>query len=106
MLYHTPEPWIHHISKSDGRSFVVDRPVDEQPWLGNLIVMHGTNIRAREDHARIVACVNACAGMKDPAQSIALARAALKRAAYSLSVHGATKDLVHQCSQALESLGA
>lgn len=54
--------------------------------------------------ARIVACVNACAGMADPAHALALARAALKRAAYSLKVHGA-KDVDVQCAEALRALG-
>lgn len=60
--------------------------------------------RNRANASRIVACVNACAGMEDPAEALRLARAALKRAAYSLKVHGA-KDVDVQCAEALRALG-
>ena len=76
MQTHTPGPWIlHPIPGLD--PIVVDRPV-VHPFLGQCPLTltcpdYAANL------ARAVTCVNACEGMPDPAQAVALARDAIRR---------------------------
>ncbi len=63
MTKHTPEPWEAfdaEITTPDKRVFVA--VTDES--------IHMTQNEQRANAARIVACVNACAGMEDPAGEI------------------------------------
>lgn len=65
---HTPEPWQSNpIGKTDRRTITAAHP----DGGGQNIV----DECLAENAARIVACVNACAGMTDPAQEIAALRA-------------------------------
>ena len=60
MSKHTPEPWAHA-----PEGMIVSMSTDTQPE--DAVV---ANIKPR-DAIRIVTCVNACAGMADPAAEIA-----------------------------------
>ena len=79
MSKHTPEPWEYGFPKVNGQEL---READCQVSMGGFLianVSHGPiypeepfGSAAREANAlRIVACVNACAGMTDPAAEIA-----------------------------------
>lgn len=99
---HTPEPWCVH------NTVTIHGPNGNDYGILAEANIYRTESDGAEtgqaNAARIVACVNACAGMEDPAEALRLARAALKRAAYSLKVHGA-KDVDVQCAEALRALG-
>lgn len=62
---HATEPWSHHYAQ--GKSFVLSKAHDAGLFTGDVIATEGTDQNALANHARIVACVNACAGIKDPA---------------------------------------
>ena len=64
---HTPEPWAIGLSKE---SFVNDHKV-----IGYAIGRFNTDEEKKANAARIVECVNACAGMENPAAEIAALRA-------------------------------
>lgn len=67
--------------------------------------IHGSEKTASDEAARrYTEQAMAGAGVKDPAKALTLARAALRRAAYSLNVHGA-KEVSAQCAEALRALG-
>jgi len=66
---HTPEPWrVETPYTSVGSD-------DVFAFTTNIIALHPSTARANA--ARIVACVNACAGLDDPAEAIREVRAAL-----------------------------
>jgi hypothetical protein len=70
---HTPEPWraVHH---NRAASILSD---SHGPIAGT----EGDSVPVAEQHEnanRIIACVNACAGIADPQSAIAAARDALK----------------------------
>lgn len=72
MSAHTPEPW--HL---DGVRWVAAGTSPGQPYIADFNVgsywrQTGTT---QANAARCVACVNACAGMEDPAAEIARLRA-------------------------------
>lgn len=61
----------------------------------------------RANAARIVACVNACAGIRDPAEAIEKAKEALRGAANLIDCIGTTdcdKELAKDCRAALAAL--
>ena len=60
---HTPEPWIAVGERVAGNGILI------------ALCGHGN----ADNAARIVACVNACAGMEDPAKEIAEMREELNR---------------------------
>jgi hypothetical protein len=78
MSSHTPEPWI--VRETDGYS--CGRVVKSPGWIisgPEYTVFHLPNAgrmpdSGAADAARIVACVNACAGMDDPAAALARLR--------------------------------
>jgi hypothetical protein len=94
-MKHTPEPWgqyLNHITDSDG-------------WtMGDLHFgqrFEGISVKfdAEANAARIVACVNACAGMDDPAAEIERLRAereeimfCLKELMSIVDIHGSATD--------------
>ena len=61
-MYHTPEPWLYDEERAavayDGRAYAI-----EGHRIGCIIA----EPRLRTDGRRIAACVNACAGIADPA---------------------------------------
>jgi hypothetical protein len=61
-VYHTPEPWLYDEERAavayDGRAYAID---------GHRIGCIIAEPRLRTDGRRIAACVNACAGIEDPA---------------------------------------
>ena len=67
-LRHTPEPW-HIESDTHGAIYHGDDPVVYLGW-------EEEPPNAAADYARIVACVNACAGIADPAAVLAEIREA------------------------------
>ena len=74
---HTPEPWpspkAHRFKGENSEAFGVS--------VGSFMRGHFVFGDATEqDATRIVACVNACAGMADPSTEIAALRAALAKA--------------------------
>lgn len=74
---HTPEPW-HHSADIPQHGCRLIHAAD-----GYLVADAGRITKRTGDEmdsnaARIVACVNACAGMMDPAKEIAALRAALE----------------------------
>lgn len=81
MSEHTPEPWElgevgdkirHFCPAKDGTSILtVALEYDNDDWEPTYFGA----VYSREDARRIVACVNACAGMADPAAEIAKLRA-------------------------------
>lgn len=64
---HSPEPWCNEVS--DGLIFTKDA-------TGSIILVSGDEDEYQPD--RIVQCVNALAGIKDPAAALAAAREALE----------------------------
>lgn len=77
---HTPEPWrvfsgentfIHGIDGQNDEAVIVFLTEDELEEIGNTLSPE----RQNENIRRIVACVNACAGMDDPATEIEALRA-------------------------------
>ena len=89
-MKHTPEPWDETISKNwpHGRPDLAQsslnihggRPQDGHD--GNIIaIISPVKYITEQDQAnaeRIVACVNACAGIEDPAEAIKAAQDALQ----------------------------
>lgn len=71
---HTPEPWF--ICSTEPAE------IRTHPYLGSTI---GHTIPNAHNAHRIVACVNACKGMADPAADIEAMRATLKESASHLS---------------------
>ena len=68
MSKHTPEPWVIGSHPTLGRIYI-----DEASYShGSVATCYGG--LAEADAARIVACVNACAGMADPAAEISAMR--------------------------------
>lgn len=67
---HTSEPWSHHYAQ--GKSFVLSKAHDAGLFTGDVIASEGTDQNALANHARIVSCVNACAGIQDPEAAINL----------------------------------
>jgi hypothetical protein len=59
---HTPEPWHVCINVNDRTTFAIDCSNARSAYIAD-------DLR-EEDAARIVACVNACVGMEDPAAEI------------------------------------
>ena len=88
MSKHTPEPWIvceHDAGCRDATNFGLSIEQDrercgEEPSIIAEVDIDGDGIdleTGRANAARIVACVNACAGMDDPAAEISRLRARL-----------------------------
>jgi hypothetical protein len=71
---HLPEPWeVEHMG---GETWVAIAPGGK---FGKSLVLSEVGPYEGEQMKRAVACVNACAGLADPADAILEARAALKR---------------------------
>ena len=96
---HTPEPW--HVSHDLGEGISIAHEI--APHCGKLIPLAEAKfwLSAKEPDARetahanahrIVACVNACAGMADPAAEIAALRVALEIAATTLETVWKERD--------------
>jgi len=66
---HTPEPWCH-----DEETVTIRYDGRGKPSEGDRIGCFIATPRYRPDGRRIVACVNACAGMTNPAEEIAALR--------------------------------
>ena len=70
-MKHTKEPWyIGYVHQSNGPAILAKYVTENQTgiqWIGTTIGEKTCDANA----ARIVACVNACAGMDDPATEIA-----------------------------------
>jgi hypothetical protein len=90
-MMHTPEPWrvdivsgtiIFDKEKIQGLEVIITIPTEAQ----------GGVKKAQANAARIVACVNACAGMEDPAAEIALLTERLKNAQEELVYLRAAND--------------
>lgn len=91
---HTAEPW--QTFQSDAGGIVADdkgNTLASLPWAGD-------NHDPEANAARIVACVNACAGIDDPVKAINGAKAALKVMADMLVGSGS-----QQARNALRALG-
>ena len=82
MKAHLPEPWVIETHESDegvDALYIVSHPMPEYE-NGDLRPVCLLTTEANRDElddanaARIVACVNACAGMEDPAAEIARLR--------------------------------
>lgn len=96
MTQHTPEPWkINHDDSTEEWSIVTNQHgsivanVNEEtgPELaGSIPVMR--KMPGMENARRIVACVNACQGMEDPAALIAGLRSELQLATHKLLTCG------------------
>ena len=84
---HTPEPWAIGLSKE---SFVNDHKV-----IGYAIGRFNTDEEKKANAARIVECVNACAGMEDPAFEIAFLREQLRECTDALRdmIEGTTLEV-------------
>ncbi len=89
---HTPEPWSHNVGDPAGD------PTDSRIYSGDCSVTEATG---PADAARIVACVNACAGITDPAATLAEVRKTLERCIMALAANGAPN-----CEAAKESRAA
>ena len=70
-MNHTPEPWTAHQADSFGSFKITPAEI----WLGACSSMAKGEQRANA--ARIVECVNACAGIESPGEAIREAREAL-----------------------------
>jgi hypothetical protein len=96
---HTAAPWIY-----TGSVLVEDQN-------RNVVARCNTHFRMDAEEAnaaRIVACVNACAGIEDPAAALAEAKEALRKILRHIpaSSGGASVSAdVHLCKQALRALG-
>jgi hypothetical protein len=81
---HTAEPWSHYVTGT-GVSHVLSEPYDGgHKYMGQVIATESCNPKAKHDHARIVACVNACAGIENPAEALEQARS-IRRAIWELA---------------------
>ena len=88
---HTPEPW--KVGFDDGSGAKADRR--EGAWIcagvDDVVVRGGESfglnfgVQAQPDAERIVSCVNACAGMADPAATITALTEALKEVMVALA---------------------
>lgn len=104
---HTAEPWIVlQFNNSRGQP---QPPRICKEGVGGFIAQTGfhggiANNGREANAARIAACVNACAGMEDPAAALAEARGALKEAIFRM---GGNRDTNYMdCMQtALRALG-
>lgn len=80
---HTPEPW-ELAEPSEYPWKLLDEPSMQNTAtiLGKggfgILCTPETNVGRRSDLERIVSCVNACAGLADPAEALRLAREALE----------------------------
>lgn len=63
---HTPEPWVT-VAHASGRPTLIQSNGKHLAECWSL----DRNINCQANAERIVACVNACAGMEDPAKEIA-----------------------------------
>lgn len=77
---HTKEPWRLSEGRPDNIEGVFVEGCLRDSWCRDPVC-------SEEDAARIVACVNACAGMDDPAAEIAKMRDALERIAKPTSFY-------------------
>lgn len=91
---HTPEPWTH----KGGFVFEASAIPPHGPKYG-LIGVAAVQYNEDANAARIVACVNACAGMADPAAELA----ALRAGQSACAMHGAT---YHELNEANAKLAA
>ncbi len=71
---HTPEPWCYDPTSAARRC---DIRAPGNPYILVTAYEDNNSDNAEANAARIVACVNACAGMGDPAEAIRQAREAL-----------------------------
>lgn len=77
-MKHTPEPWKAYVNPRNGAIGVYSITTENDVAGCNHL---GLPANARKANAnRIVACVNACAGIEDPASAISDAREALELA--------------------------
>jgi hypothetical protein len=65
---HTPEPWRVYAWRNDS-TFAVEY-IQPSGISAFVCQMNGSNGQSEANASRIVACVNACAGMEDPAAEI------------------------------------
>ena len=64
-MSHTPEPWIAFYANRDDKETILDS--NEDGCGGYFATLHGTKETQRANAARIVACVNGCAGLNPAA---------------------------------------
>ena len=102
MSKHTPAPW--HYSEENSRPSGAQLIYAEDGWL----VADACGAFKRHDDERqanahrIIACVNACAGMEDPAGTISLVRRALQ---FFLDDGGSDEECRDYLADALRALG-
>lgn len=77
---HTPEPWMVRDERSSLR---IVGGVENRTWIATM-TGSVSDPESMADASRIIACVNACAGMEDPAAEIARLRAELAEATAAL----------------------
>ena len=66
MSKHTPEPWVIGFPPPNG-----EQAIGDKSGLMTAIATSGYGVDTKANANRIVSCVNACAGMEDPALEIA-----------------------------------
>ncbi len=101
MSEHTPEPW--KTCADDEEDFDSEYYIEvRSKYSGNLCQL-GSSTFSRDDARRIVTCVNACAGMYDPAAEIAALRSQL---AERDSAIDSLRDTIVKQTQAYDALRA
>lgn len=91
MSAHTPEPWV--IAEGITHIWIRDNDGGD-----TVFALHREDDRDAEANARrIVACVNACAGIDDPAQYIAVARGLADDAEVILDLNEAMENALREC---------
>jgi hypothetical protein len=103
---HTPEPW--HVEYYRHGTSILGEDYSNGSGLGSravAAVVHDNraNDSAAANAARVVACVNACAGIEDPAKAFSLARVALLYAVSRFSGEGMEVS-ANVCAAALAEL--
>lgn len=82
MSKHTPEPWFHHQPSGSHHTAGGYINASQDRDDGYICAVYGSgrpcNVTAA-NALRIVSCVNACAGMRDPEKSIAKMRKKIKQ---------------------------
>ena len=70
-MHHTPEPWNRNVSPAWTYPIYASASGDEskRDWI-HIAAVLPKNPNAEADLDRIVACVNACAGIEDPGKVI------------------------------------
>ena len=99
-MKHTPEPWVL-FEVGDGRPHLC--PASESDKMSILTIAEEDGVTFAcvykdDDARRIVACVNACAGMEDPAAEIAELKLQRDELLAALRSSVETIEWMHGCS--------